>query len=121
MNASLLCQWFQVPFQVVTHAECGSNRVWEQKRARILAVWMPGNPRCDLSREIRGHRDVAVALRCLCSADSIPPSFTLLQGLVDPELWAFEILNPQHENLSWPQPADGENPHYQMLTWWCLG
>ena len=44
------------------------------------------------------------------------PLLAVLQSFVDSELSSLEILHAQHENLRWPQAADGENPQYQMLS-----
>jgi hypothetical protein len=120
VNTSSLRHWFQVPLQVVPNTEGGSGRVWEQKRTRIIVISMPCDPSSDLATEIRWHGNVAVALSPLCGANPIFPFLALFQGLVNSELRALEVLNPQHEDFGWPQAADGKNPDYKMLARWRL-
>src|SRR5260370_12101867 len=71
LDPNLLRQWFQTPLQIVANAERRSGRIWKEEGARIIAFWVPRNPRFNLRSEIGLHGHVVVALLCLCCADPI--------------------------------------------------
>src|SRR5258708_3898188 len=110
LDPNLLRQRFQTPLQIVANAERRSGRIWKEERARIIAFWVPRNPRFNLASEIGRHWHVVVALLCLCGADPILAFLALLEGFVDTKLRPLVIFNPQYEDLCWPQAADGEDP-----------
>src|ERR1035438_26823 len=96
VDPDLLRQRLQMPLQIIANAERRSGRVRKQERAGIISVWVPRNPRLNLASEVRRHRDVIVALRCFCLADSILTLLALLQRFVDSEaraLATFKIGN----------------------------
>ena len=74
------------------------------------------NPCCDLAGEIRRDRNVVVAFSRLCLANPIFSLLPLLQCLVDSELRPLKILDPQNEDLGWPQATDGQNPQDNVFT-----
>ena len=74
------------------------------------------NPGCDLAREIRRHRDRAIALLGLGPADSGLALFAILQGFVDSELRSVKILHPKNEDLGRPKTTGCQNVQDQMLT-----
>src|SRR5260370_19242731 len=93
----------QVPLQVVPYAVRRFSAVWKQKRSRICSLGMRCNPGCDLAREIRRHRDRAIAFLGLGPADSGLALFTILQGFVDSELRSVKIFHPKNEDLGRPK------------------
>jgi hypothetical protein len=81
---------------------------------------MPRNPRCNLAGEIRRDGNVVVAFSRLCLANPIFSLLPLLESLVDSELRPLEILDPQDEDLGWPQATDGQNPQDNVFARGCL-
>src|SRR5438270_6952590 len=89
--SGFLRQWLQMPLQVIADTECCSDRAWKQERARIIAIWMPRDPRLNLPCEIRWDWNVVVALLCFCVSNPILAFLALLQRFVDSELRTPEI------------------------------
>jgi len=81
---------------------------------------MPCDPSLDLAREVRRHGNIVVALAGFRVPDPILTFLTLFEGLVDSELHALEILDPQHERLSGSQSAHGKDAQHQMFPRRCM-
>src|SRR5664279_1811479 len=104
-DAGLFSQRLQIPFQIVPNAERGSGRARKQKSSGIIPVRMISDPGFDLAPQVWRHRNEVVALLRFCVTNPILARLTFLEGFIDSELGALEILNSQDEYLGSPQSA----------------
>src|SRR5260370_25669181 len=94
LDTNLFRQGFQTALQIVANAERRSGSIWKEERARIVAFWVPRNPRFNLTSKIGRYGNEVVALRCLGGTNPILSLLALLQSFVDPKLRPLVVFNP---------------------------
>ena len=77
---------------------------------------MPSDPFRDLTRQIWWQRNEVVAFSRFCFSDPIVSFLELLQRLMHSEFCPLEILDPQYEDRSRPQAADGQNSQDEVFS-----